>query len=93
MLHLTYLCDVCVYVKYIKLYKIRFNLLLSDYVVQGARYEIVEDIGCIAMENISGLSLLLIDIWPVFLPAISALFYCREYTNHRFVSLLPCVHV
>lgn len=49
-----------------------------DYIVQGARFQIVEEVGCASVANLSLVTILLIDIWPIILPTISVLFYCRE---------------
>lgn len=55
-----------------------------DTIVQITRFQIWEEIGCISGEMASGLSLLLIDVWPIVMPAASAIFYCRKFfTRHK----------
>ncbi|KAI0316301.1 pheromone A receptor-domain-containing protein [Amylostereum chailletii] len=46
------------------------------YIVQPRRFDIVEEIGCRGYTIDSGLTIFLIEIWPVILPLISAIFYC-----------------
>ena len=58
---------------------IGINILWTDYIVQGVRFQVWEEIGCGAATIPSVLSILLINVLPVLLPAFSALFYCREY--------------
>lgn len=47
-------------------------------IIQYARYDIEEEIGCASEEISAGLTILLRDSWAVVLPGISALFYCRK---------------
>lgn len=49
-----------------------------DYIVQGARFEVLEELGCSPNELDSGLTIILSNVWPLLLPAISVLFYSRE---------------
>lgn len=49
-----------------------------DYVVQIARFQVFEEYGCTNLEAASILSLLLVNVWSVLLPMISAVFYCRK---------------
>jgi len=45
------------------------------YIVQGARFEVLEELGCSPNELDSGLTIILSNVWPLLLPAISVLFY------------------
>lgn len=53
---------------------------MADYIVQADRFTVVGEVGCAANAVTSGLALLLVDLWPVILPLISAVFYCRACT-------------
>ena len=53
----------------------------TDYIVQESRFAEFEDIGCIADEVDSILSLLLIESWQLAFPLVSALFYCRGFRS------------
>ncbi|KAI0032703.1 pheromone A receptor-domain-containing protein, partial [Vararia minispora EC-137] len=57
------------------------------YIVQGARFRVIEGSGCQNAINVSGLELLLIGSWTITLPAISAFFYCPRiayvFYRHR----------
>lgn len=52
-----------------------------DYIVQGARFEVLEELGCSPNELDSGLTIILSNVWPLLLPAISVLFYSREFSQ------------
>jgi len=45
------------------------------YIVQGARYEILEEFGCTNAVNTSGVSILVIEAWTIFFPMVSIIFY------------------
>lgn len=51
---------------------------LTDYIVQGARYEVLEELGCANTEVLSGLSIILIESWSIIFPFISLVYYARE---------------
>ncbi|KAI0317102.1 pheromone A receptor-domain-containing protein, partial [Amylostereum chailletii] len=46
------------------------------YVVQVSRFQIIEETGCSRAISMSGLTIILIYMWPVILPLVSAIFYC-----------------
>lgn len=51
---------------------------LSDYTMQGVRYDIYEELGCYFASYISGATDLLFIIGNYFLPLVSLLAYTRE---------------
>lgn len=51
---------------------------LTDYIVQGARYEVLEELGCANTEVLSGLSIILIESWSIIFPFISLVYYARK---------------
>ncbi|KAI0316298.1 pheromone A receptor-domain-containing protein [Amylostereum chailletii] len=57
------------------------------YVVQSYRFAILEEIGCDSVEIAGGLTTVLIEVWPIILPLVSAIFYCpqivRIFYYHR----------
>lgn len=55
----------------------------KDYIVQGARYQIVEELGCNGTEDYSGVSVLLVDSWTITLPTISLVYYTRMQFHFR----------
>ncbi|KAI0316927.1 pheromone A receptor-domain-containing protein [Amylostereum chailletii] len=50
--------------------------LFVNYILQGARYQVIEELGCGGAVLESGVSVILIFSWGVILPAISIIFYC-----------------
>ena len=54
-----------------------FYLKLKDYVVQGVRFEIFEEVGCLGAYGSFGLSVLLLDYAPLSFPVFSLLLYSR----------------
>ncbi|KAI0316297.1 pheromone A receptor-domain-containing protein [Amylostereum chailletii] len=46
------------------------------YVVQANRFQIAEDVGCGNDIIPSGLTTILVEVWPVILPLLSAVLYC-----------------
>ncbi|KAI0317112.1 pheromone A receptor-domain-containing protein [Amylostereum chailletii] len=46
------------------------------YVVQNRRFSVIEEVGCSSAIVSSGLTTILVDMWPIILPLISATFYC-----------------
>ncbi|KAI0317104.1 pheromone A receptor-domain-containing protein [Amylostereum chailletii] len=46
------------------------------YIVQSYRFEVLEEVGCGSTVVSSGLTTILVSVWPVILPLISAMFYC-----------------
>lgn len=50
----------------------------KDFIVQGARFVILEEFGCGSAEVDTGLTILIVSGWRSLLPAISVLFYCRK---------------
>lgn len=59
-------------------YNLRTRISLQDYIVQGARYAIFEELGCLNTEIYSGLSVILIDSWAILFPVISLVCYTRK---------------
>ncbi|KAI0029085.1 pheromone A receptor-domain-containing protein [Vararia minispora EC-137] len=55
-----------------------FPAVIADYVVQGRRYAIVEDFGCEPVPSTTGVSVLLLDSLPVFLPSIAVSYLVRS---------------
>ncbi|KAI0317106.1 GPCR fungal pheromone mating factor [Amylostereum chailletii] len=58
---------------------IGFPILVTGpfyYVVQKYRFAVIEEIGCSSTPLSSGLTTILVTMWPVILPLLSALFYC-----------------
>ncbi|KAI0033876.1 GPCR fungal pheromone mating factor, partial [Vararia minispora EC-137] len=53
-----------------------YILIFADYIVQDYRFLIVEGQGCQDSVWPSGVEVLLLSIWPVIFPLISAVFYC-----------------
>lgn len=62
-------------------------ILLQDYIVQGARYQILEEFGCSNAVNPSGVSILVTEAWTIFFPVVSIIFYARE----QYQYLLLCI--
>ena len=56
---------------------LRLRTSWTDYVVQPVRFEIFEEIGCSSVIDPSDMSPY-VFVLPILLPAISALFFCRE---------------
>jgi hypothetical protein len=56
--------------------------VLSDYIDQGARFQVLEGFGCTDGTSGGGINFLLIRSWPIVLPLVSALFYCRKSLHH-----------
>ena len=52
-----------------------------DYVVQGARFQILEGFGCSSGVTTDGLSILLVYVWSIIPPLVSAIFYYRTSAN------------
>lgn len=67
--------------------------VVTDYVVQGARFIVFEQYGCSKAEDASVVSLLLVDIWTPVIPFISATFYARKlHPSSRFTRLIKILH-
>lgn len=64
--------------KYFWTFTTRYSDYVKDYIVQAARYDIFEELGCLPAEAFSGLSIILIDAWTVIFPFISLVFYTRK---------------
>ena len=56
--------------------------LVSDYIVQGVRFEVLAGFGCTDEIDNSVLSVLLLYTWPVILPLISITVYYRMSITH-----------
>ena len=56
--------------------------------MQGARFEILEELGCGDASVASGLEVLLTDSTPVLLPLTSLILYSREYERDSGYSYL-----
>ena len=56
--------------------------------MQGARFQILEEIGCSDAEVVTGLEVLLMDSISVLLPLASFILYSREYEQDPRYSLL-----
>lgn len=50
---------------------------MTDYIVQGARFVVVEEQGCDDALAVTGVTVVLVLGWHTLFPAISILFYCR----------------
>ena len=50
--------------------------------MQGARFQILEEIGCSDAEVVTGLEDLLMDSTPILLPLASFILYSREYEQN-----------
>lgn len=59
-------------------WSLSYYLQLEDYIVQDYRYQILEELGCVNAEDISGMSLILIQGWSIAFPTISLVLYTRE---------------
>lgn len=70
----------------LNLRKWRILISVTDYIVQGSRYQILEEYGCAETAIASGVELMLQDLWFVGLPLIAVTLYLREST---FGQLLP----
>ncbi|KAI0309274.1 pheromone A receptor-domain-containing protein [Amylostereum chailletii] len=80
--------------KHMKYIELLFDLFLGlglpilvtgfYYVVQGARFLILEEFGCSDAYDVSGLEVLIIDGWGIVLPIISIAFYCCEILWHFY---------
>ena len=55
---------------------------VSDYIVQGARFEVLAGFGCTNAAGDLVLTFLLLYSWPVILPLISVTVYYRMSTTH-----------
>ncbi|VDC06354.1 unnamed protein product [Peniophora sp. CBMAI 1063] len=56
--------------------------MILYYIVQGVRFQIVENYGCASGVYQSGVAILLLDIWPLVLPLASATLYCWRIVLH-----------
>ena len=56
--------------------------LVSDYIVQGARFEVLAGFGCGDSSDNSVLNILLIGSWSVIIPLLSVTVYYRMSTTH-----------
>ena len=56
--------------------------------MQGARFQILEEIGCSDAEVVTGLEVLLMDSISVLLPLASLILYSREYERDSGYSYL-----
>ncbi|KZV63667.1 STE3-domain-containing protein [Peniophora sp. CONT] len=54
------------------------------YVVQGARFAVFEDHGCEAVIDNDGVTILLLQVWPVLVPIISITVYCWRVFSHLY---------
>jgi hypothetical protein len=57
--------------------------VLLDYINQDARFEVEEGFGCINATAAGDINLLLTRSWPIVLPLVSTLFYCRKSFHPR----------
>ncbi|KAI0308728.1 GPCR fungal pheromone mating factor, partial [Amylostereum chailletii] len=48
------------------------------HIVEGARFQVLEELGCLSTEINTGLTILFISCWSVILPTISIVFYCPK---------------
>ncbi|KAI0317113.1 pheromone A receptor-domain-containing protein [Amylostereum chailletii] len=61
------------------------------YIVQSYRFEIIEEVGCGSTLIASGLTVVLVNSWPIVFPLISVVFYCPRilwvfYRHHKDVN-------
>ena len=56
--------------------------LVSDYIVQDARFHVIAGVGCTNASDNSVLTLLLLYSWSVVLPLISITVYYRMSITH-----------
>ncbi|KZV66810.1 STE3-domain-containing protein [Peniophora sp. CONT] len=56
--------------------------MILYYIVQGVRFQIVEDYGCASGVYQSGVAILLLDIWPLLFPLASAALYCWRIVRY-----------
>ena len=61
-------------------------ILLSDYAVQKARFQVFTGFGCTDDTDGSGLSLLLINSWTVIPPLFSITVYYRTSGNRTSIA-------
>ena len=57
--------------------------------MQGARFQILEEVGCSDALGTSVLEVLLMESTPVLLPLASLILYSREYEQDSGYSFLP----
>jgi len=55
----------------------RFTCFIAEYVVQGHRFNIFEDIGCYPVTYNTPVSFLLVYCWPVVIGLVSAVYCCK----------------
>ncbi|KAI0031221.1 GPCR fungal pheromone mating factor, partial [Vararia minispora EC-137] len=58
------------------------------YIVQGVRFQVLEEYGCGVAAYQSGAAILILDIWPLLLPVISVSLYCCTPVNFLLSSPL-----
>ena len=73
---------LCEFSSMAKLAKVLMSTLVSDYTVQGARFQVIAGFGCGNASDRSVLTLLLLNSWSVVLPLISITIYYRKSTTH-----------
>ena len=64
--------------------------------MQGARFQILEEVGCSDALVGGGLEVLLVESTPVLLPLASLILYSREYeqvTDYSFLTSLSEVNI
>lgn len=60
----------------------------TDYVVQGHRYDVYENIGCLPNTYETPLAIVLVQVWPLVIGLIS-LVYCSQYYLLAYFLLFP----
>lgn len=62
--------------------------LLADYVVQGSRFQVLEEFGCASAPIGSGVEILLQQVWYVGMPLISIVLYLRERFHMLCIQII-----
>ena len=73
---------LCEFLSMTKMTQVVTPTLVSDYIVQGARFEVFAGFGCTNAADSVVLSPLLLNSWSVILPLISITIYYRMSTKH-----------
>jgi hypothetical protein len=58
---------------------------MTDYIAQGARFEVIEGLGCTNAINDDGLGILLVDSWQITIPLYAIIIYCCKLVAITFI--------